>query len=121
MCAAENVLSSEVDSQVTNNTLCTEADAVKCTTCTFWNAPTASGDGCVTHAVWWVVVLAVAVNSLTPSVKAREQQRKTCVFLMARSKSPLSGRATGRSASEEALLRSIARSPSALSRRHSCS
>ena len=40
---------------------CTAAENLKCTECSFWHAPTVSGDGCTTHSVRWVILLAVVV------------------------------------------------------------
>ena len=36
---------------------CTAADNSECVKRAFWHVPTASGDGCRTQAVWWVIVI----------------------------------------------------------------
>ena len=69
-CNSEHVLAGGRCVPFRDITHCTAADNSQCTKCSFWHAPTASGDGCETHAVWWVILLAVLVALLIFAVVA---------------------------------------------------
>ena len=88
----------------TKATHCTAADESRCTRCAFWHAPTASGDACATHAVWWVILIAVlaalgvvaaacagvvlAVNAAVRHIRLRWHRGAVSLFKMARSDVP---------------------------------
>ena len=100
-CVADYVLSGGLCIHFTNITYCAAAGDSRCTKCSFWHAPTVSGDECTTRAVWWVVLLTVlvtiiiffcAVASITCAVnvlfriKQRwDVSRTVCIFAMRRS------------------------------------
>ena len=100
-CSAEHVMSGGACLHFTNITHCTAAGNSKCTKCSFWHAPTASGDRCETHAVWWFILIVVLVALLMFAAliavvvvcvwtcirhaQQNKQHERTCVFKMARS------------------------------------
>ena len=58
-CSTGFVLASGSRIHLSSITHCVEERESRCTRCSFWNRLSESGDGCVSHAVWWVLLLAV--------------------------------------------------------------